>query len=109
MEIIHWLIWFAETALKAQVYSISLIDHIIAKTQTLDRLRGKLNSRQEKALIRLFDAGPEGFVGGLSAKNYISITGATTVTTTRDLNDLVAKSALTKTGERKGTRYWLKL
>jgi Fic family protein len=109
MEITPWLIWFAETSLKAQAYSISLIDHIIAKTQTLDRLRGKLNPRQEKALVRLFDAGPEGFIGGLSAKNYISITGATTVTTTRDLNDLVAKSALTKTGDRKGTRYWLKI
>ncbi|MGR3622380.1 Fic family protein [Pseudophaeobacter sp.] len=109
MEVTPWLIWFAETALKAQAYSIALIDHIIAKTQTLDRLRGKINPRQEKALLRLFDAGPEGFIGGLSAKNYISITGATTVTTTRDLNDLVAKSALTKTGERKGTRYWLKI
>ena len=61
------------------------------------------------ALIRMFEAGPEGFIGGLRAKNYMTITGATTPTTTRDLNDLIIKDALFKTGERKTTRYWLKL
>lgn len=109
LDITHWLLWFAETALKAQAYSISLIDHLIAKTRMLDRLRGQLNPRQEKALIRVFDAGPEGFLGGLSAKNYISIAGTTTPTATRDLGDLVAKGALKRTGERKATRYWLQL
>jgi Fic family protein len=62
-----------------------------------------------KALVRMFDAGPEGFLGGLSAKNYISIAGTTTPTATRDLGDLVAKGALKRTGERKTTRYWLNL
>ena len=107
LEATDWLIWFAETALSAQAYSIALIDHLIAKTKMLDRLRGQINARQEKALIRLFDAGPDGFIGGLSAKNYISITGTTPATGRRDLGDLVTKGALTRTGERKGTRYWL--
>ncbi len=107
MDIQSWLVWFAETALSAQEYSLQLIDHIIIKTQMLDSLRGQLNKRQERALIRMFDAGPAGFIGGLSAKNYRAITGASTPTTTRDLNDLVDKGALRKTGERKGTRYWL--
>ncbi|MDG1431555.1 MAG: DUF4172 domain-containing protein [Paracoccaceae bacterium] len=109
MDIGAWLLWFAQTTLDAQAYSIALVDHIIAKTRMLDRLRGQINSRQERALIRMFEAGPEGFIGGLSAKNYMTITGATTPTTTRDLNDLVAKNALFKTGERKSTRYWLNL
>lgn len=109
MDIGPWLLWFAQTMLKAQAYSTSLIDHIIAKTRMLDRLRGQINSRQEQALIRMFEAGPEGFIGGLSAKNYMTITGATTPTTTRDLNDLITKGAFYKTGERKSTRYWLKL
>lgn len=109
MDVGPWLVWFAQTAIQAQAYSIALIDHIIAKTRMLDRLRGQLNPRQERALIRMFEAGPEGFIGGLSAKKYMTITGATTPTTTRDLNDLVAKGALFKTGERKSTRYWLKL
>ena len=74
-----------------------------------DRLRDKLNKRQEKALLRIFKEGPEGFTGGLSAENYISITKATRPTATRDLADLVGKGALTRTGERKHTRYYLKL
>ncbi|HEN5497224.1 TPA: Fic family protein, partial [Legionella pneumophila] len=68
-----------------------------------------INPRQEKVLLRLFHAGPEGFVGGLSAKNYMSITGATIATTTRDLNDLVKKNILKRTGELKATRYFLNL
>ena len=109
LEVTDWLVWFAETALEAQVYSIALIDHLIAKTKMLDRLRGRLNPRQEKALVRMFDASPEGFTDGLSAKNYISITDAAPATARRDLGDLVAKGALSRTGERRGTRYWLAL
>lgn len=107
LEITPWLVWFAETALSAQTYSGTLIEHLIAKTKMMDRLRGSLNDRQEKALLRMFEAGPVGFVGGLSAKNYMAITGAAEATTTRDLRDLVAKGALNRTGERKATRYWL--
>jgi len=109
LEITEWLLWFAQTALDAQGYSIAMIDHLIAKTKMMDHLRGRLNARQEKALIRMFDAGPEGFTGGLSAKNYISITETTTPTATRDLGDLVTKGALKRTGERKAARYWLNL
>jgi len=73
----------------------------------LDRLRGKLNDRQLKAILRMLEEGPEGFKGGLSAGNYGTITGATPATTTRDLADLVEKGALLRTGERKYTRYQL--
>jgi Fic family protein len=64
---------------------------------------------QDKVLARLFRAGPEGFVGGLSAENYIAITRTSRATATRDLQDLVAKGALVRTGERKHTRYALHL
>jgi len=107
LAVTDWLVWFAETALEAQAYSIALMDHLIAKTKMLDRLRGQINARQEKALIRVFEAGPEGFIGGLSAKNYMSITDTVPATARRDLADLVTKGALTRTGERKGTRYHL--
>ena len=57
----------------------------------------------------MFDAGPDGFIGGMSANNYMKITDTTSATTTRDLGDLVAKGALRRTGERKATRYWLNI
>lgn len=57
----------------------------------------------------MFSEGAEGFKGGLSADNYISITKASRATATRDLVDLVEMGALVKTGELRYTRYWLNL
>ncbi len=37
----------------------------------------------------MFREGPDGFRGGLSAENYIAITGTSRATATRDLQDLV--------------------
>jgi len=85
------------------------VEFLIAKTKLLDRLRGHINERQQKALLRMFREGPEGFKGGLSAGNYSTITGASPATTTRDLADLTEKGALIRTGERKHARYALSL
>jgi Fic family protein len=75
----------------------------------MQRLRGQINARQDKALMRLFAAGPEGFAGGLSAANYMRITGAPPATATRDLASLVSVGALLRTGENKATRYSLNI
>ena len=109
LEVTAWLEYFAETVLDAQAYALRLVDFLIAKTRLYDRLVGSLNERQEKVLARMFSEGVEGFKGGLSAENYMAITGASPATATRDLADLVLKGALTRTGERRHTRYWLNI
>jgi len=109
LEITEWLVYFAETVLEAQKNTLELIDFLIAKTHMFDRLRGQLNERQNKALARMFREGPGGFEGGMSADKYIAITDTSRATATRDLADLVQKGALARTGERKHTRYWLKI
>ena len=108
-EITDFLLYFARTILQAQEDSLSQIEFLIEKAKMFDRLRGMLNQRQEKALLRIFREGPAGFTGGLTAQNYISITKATRPTATRDLTDLVSKGALIRKGERKHTRYYLNL
>jgi Fic family protein len=108
-DITEWLAWFAQIALEAQRRSIAQVEFVIAKTKLLDRLCRQINERQQKAILRMFREGPEGFKGGLNAGNYSTITGASPSTTTRDLTDLVEKGALTRTGERKHTRYALNL
>lgn len=107
LEIQPWLEFFAELIVQAQEESMHLIKFLINKSKTLTALSGKMNPRQEKALLRMFEEGIEGFKGGLSAENYIAITKASRATATRDLNDLVEKGALIKTGELRHTRYWL--
>ncbi len=104
-----WLSWFADRALEAQKSADELVRFLIEKTRLMDRLRGTLNERQEKALLRVLAEGPEAFTGGLSAANYATITGAPPSTITRDLSDLVEKGALLRTGERKATRYRLNI
>lgn len=104
-ELTDWLCWFAAAAMEAQRRAIALVEFLIDKTRLLDRMKGQLNERQQKALDRVLREGPEGFKGGLSASNYMTITKASPATATRDLADLVAKGAMVRTGERRHTRY----
>ena len=106
-EITDWLVYFAQTILEAQARSQAMVDFLIGKTKLYDRIRGRINERQQKVLERMFREGLDGFKGGLSAENYISITGTSRATATRDLTSLVEYGALLKTGELKSTRYWL--
>lgn len=108
-EITRWLVYFAKTVLEAQAYTKKRVEFLIEKAKLYDKFRGKLNPRQEKVLARMFREGLSGFKGGLSAENYISITGVSRATTTRDLQDLVAKGALVKIGEFRYTRYYLNI
>ncbi len=106
-EITDWLLWFAGMVLEAQRRTLAEVLFTLEKARMLDRLRGRLNGRQEKALLRMFREGSGGFIGGLSASKYTAITGAPHATATRDLADLVEKEALRKEGELKYTRYHL--
>jgi Fic family protein len=105
IEIAAWLAWFAGTVIEAQRRTIALIEFLIGKAKLFDRLRGQINPRQEKALLRMFAEGPEGFKGGLTAGKYVAITGASPATATRDLVDLVEKGALIRIGERRYALY----
>ena len=110
VDVTDWLCYFASVVLEAQGRTQKMIDFMIAKTKFYNRFNGALNDRQQKVVARLFKSGHEGFKGGLSADNYITITGGTPrATVTRDLQDLVAKGALVKTGQLRHTRYFLNL
>ena len=107
LDVTAWLLWFGETVLNAQQVTLTRVAFFIAKAKFYDKFRDRLNDRQAKVIERMFREGPKGFKGGLSAENYIAITGTSRATTTRDLQDLVEMGALMRTGERRHTRYWL--
>jgi Fic family protein len=109
LTIQHWLEYFCEKVLEAQDFTQSMIDFLIEKCKFYERFSNKVNERQSKVIARIFKEGIDGFKGGLSAENYISITGAPRATVTRDLQGLVEIGALKKTGERKYTRYYLNI
>jgi Fic family protein len=91
-QITPWVIWFVNVALAAQ------IDFTLKKTRLFDRFNDELNERQLQVLRRMFEEGPEGFTGGMNAKKYISLTGASKVTATRDLQDLADKGVFAPFG-----------
>lgn len=106
-DVARWLSWFAGIAIEAQIRTVARLEFLIEKTRLLDRLRSQINPRQEKALLRMLRDGFEGFQGGLSAGNYMTITGVSPATATRDLSDLIEKNALIRVGERRHARYHL--
>jgi Fic family protein len=109
LDVTPWLQWFGEIVLQAQTATLDRVGFFITKAHFYDLYRDQLNDRQAKSIARMFKEGPGGFKGGLSAENYISITGTSRATATRDLQELVEMEAFTRTGERRYTRYWLNL
>ncbi len=107
LNINKWIKYFAGIIVQAQEEALKMINFLMTKSKLMNELKGKINKRQEKVLIRMFGEGLEGFSGGLSAENYISISKTTRATATRDLADLVKKGAMKKTGQLRHTRYWL--
>lgn len=106
-DITDWQLYFANTVLEAQDTTMKRVEFYLAKAKFYEKMKDQLNERQHKAIARMFREGIDGFKGGMSADNYITITGASRATATRDLQDLVAKGALTRTGELRHTRYHL--
>lgn len=109
LDVTPWLVWFGETVLSAQQVTLDRARFFINKAHFYDRHRDRFNDRQSKGIARMFKEGPDGFKGGLSAENYISITGTSRATATRDLQELVEIGAFKRTGARRYTRYWLNL
>ena len=107
LEITDWLTYFGQTIIRASNYTLQSVEQTILKTKLYQAFDNQLNDRQKKVIHKLFEAQPKGLKGGLSAKNYITITKASRATTTRDLQELVELGILRRWGERRFMRYGL--
>src|SRR5690606_18639633 len=92
LDITDWLLYFGQTILDAQNDTLKLIDFLIEKAKFFDRFNTLMNERQLKVVTRIFNAGHQGFEGGLSADNYTKIAKTSASTATRDLKDMVDKN-----------------
>jgi Fic family protein len=108
-DVTVWVTWFINMVLEAQSQAEELIDFTLKKTRLFDRVRDQLNERQIQILRRMLEEGPDGFEGGMSAKKYMTITGASKATATRDLQELAEKHILVPTGGGRSTRYEINL
>jgi Fic family protein len=108
-EITPWLTYFVETVLAAQIDAETLIDFILAKARFFDRYEKLMNDRQLKAIRRMLENGLHSFEGGMNARKYEAITGASKATATRDLQALAEMGAFVPIGGGRSRRYEVNL
>lgn len=109
-EVTGWVRWFAGQISAACRRSGEVIDRAIEKSRFwTDHGAKDLNARQRKLLQRLLDDGDGGFPGGLTAGEYMKMTGVSKATATRDLAGLLAAQLLWTTGQGKGIRYYIRV
>jgi len=110
-EITHWLVQFVKVLIKAQESAIEWVQFLINKTKFYDQYRDVMNERQAKVIERMLESGPNGFIGGINATKYLSLTGVSKATATRDLQDLVTAGVLVRVPESGGRsiRYELNI
>lgn len=104
-EITAWIKYFIETILTAQIDTEKLINFILAKAQFFDRYEKQMSERQLKVIRRMLEDGPQSFEGGMNARKYSSLTGASKATATRDLQALAETGVLVPIGEGRSRRY----
>ena len=96
MDITSWLEYFVNVALVAQIKTEENIQFLIKKTNFWKKYKGKLNSRQEKLIKKIFAVGVNNFEGFINAKKYISLNSCSKATATRDLTYMLEIGALRK-------------
>jgi Fic family protein len=106
-EVSEWVRWFVGIVVKAQKDAEAQVRFVLRKFQYFQRYESELNERQLKVVRRMLDAGPEGFIGGMNARKYVSLTGTSKATATRDLQQLVSLGAIVPIGGGRSTRYEL--
>lgn len=109
-EITPWLKWFSGSVQRAMNSSKEVLDLTLERARFWTKANAMdLGPRQQKAINKLFDAGPEGFEGGLTNKKYANMTGTSRQTAQRELADLVEKGLFYTEGAGRGVRYGLAL
>jgi Fic family protein len=109
LDITRWIEYFVKTVLEAQTEAEDMVSFTLKKVKYFERFRDILNDRQTKVINRMFEEGPEGFVGGMNARKYEAICRVSKATATRDLQYLTDKGALVVSGAGKNTSYQVNL
>lgn len=110
LDVTPWVQWFVACVEKACSAAQGQMQTALAKTRYWAQVSAAhpgLTASQRKTLMRLFDAQPEGFVGGMSTEKHVNLTGVSRATAYRELTQLAELGLMQKTGQGRGTRYQL--
>lgn len=107
-DVTAWVRWFVGRVERASLAALAQIQTALDKNRLWARLGAshpQLSTAQRKALNKIIDAGPQGFVNGISTEKYVNLTGVSRATAWRELTQLAEWGLLVKTGQGRGTRY----
>lgn len=108
LDATDWLTWFFEQVVAACAASAGTVERVLQKARFWMRhSHASFNERQRKVLNTLLDAGPDGFVGGMTNRKYAHLTHASPATAQRDLAELVDRGVLQSEGAGRSVRYLL--
>lgn len=110
MDVTPWVRWFVGCVEKACLSTLAHIQAAGAKAgfwAQLNTAHPQLTPSKRKVLNKLYDAGPDGFLGGMSTEKYVAIAGVSRATAYRELTEMVVSGLLERTGQGKATRYAL--
>lgn len=111
MDVTPWVQWFAGCVHKAADATWENMQAAMRKTRFWEALREQhpqLTPTQTKAINKLYDVGPDGFVNGISTEKYVNLCRVSRATAYRELRALCEMGVLVQTGAGRGTRYKLK-
>jgi Fic family protein len=102
LDITDWLEWFLQCTERAIGNAEKIVSKVMAKSSFWKKNGAvDINERQRKVVNLLLDAGPGGFVGGLTTRKYVSMAKTSRVTAYREIVELLDKG-LIKQNEGKG-------
>lgn len=107
LNLTNWINYFALVILAAQRDARNMIQFTLKKAQFFDRYQAQLNGRQLKAIQKMLAAGPEGYLGGMTARKYMSINKTSKATATRDMQELLELQVFRQDGAGRSIHYQL--
>ena len=110
LDVTPWMVWFLRQVRIAWDEAGAVVDTSLEKARFWAAHAGlPLNARQRKVVNALLDQGPGGFEGGMSTRKYVSLTGTSRPTASRELIELNALGVLKQWGAGRSTRYYINL
>lgn len=107
LDVTPWVEWMLQQIYLASEFASQTIEYSLQRIQFQASMsKQALNERQLKTMRKLLDAGPKGYVGGMTTRKHESISEVSTPTAARDLIDLENRGLLVKQGKGRSVRYY---
>jgi len=94
-NVTEWFLWFLNCVGGAVENSEQIISNVFKRAEFWKKhAQSQLAERQRKVVMKMLEAGPKCFAGGLTTRKYVSMTKASRATAFREMNDLLEKGIL---------------